>query len=273
MLRVQQYYLPHSLDEALSLLQCQGTLPLAGGQYLLASQRPDVQALVDLQAIKINSLAIGGGQLRIGAMVRLQQLVESPDVPPMLAEAARREGALTYRYAATVGGTIVSHDPSSRVLLSLLVMDARVNLRRVGDGRTLGLDELLDDPAGAIQGGLITGVTVPAEAIGTATADVARTPSDRPIVAAAVYLVRAGNTCSEARIALGGVAGRPVRLRSAEARLAGQPFSESLAADVAAESAAGLQPRSDFRGGSEYRRAMAAVLMRRALVEAWSKIP
>ncbi len=93
----------------------------------------------------------------------------------------------------------------------------------------------------------------------------------RPIVAAAVRLTRRGDVCDVARIALAGVAGRPVRAYGAEAYLAGKRLDDRLAGDVAVRVSADLQPPADFRGTAEYRREMAAVLTRRALLEAWSK--
>jgi CO/xanthine dehydrogenase FAD-binding subunit len=68
---------------------------------------------------------------------------------------------------------------------------------------------------------------------------VARTPSDRPVVAAYATAGSAGD-----RVALCGVGPRPL--------LAGRP----------------LNPPSDFRGSAEYRLAMAEVVAARALAEA-----
>ena len=59
--------------------------------------------------------------------------------------------------------------------------------------------------------------------------------------------------------------------RAAEALLAGQRFDDRLAEAAAERAAADLRPPADFRGTAEYRRAMAMVLTRRALLEAWSK--
>jgi carbon-monoxide dehydrogenase medium subunit len=271
MLGIRNYYRPGSVDEALALLQLENACPLAGGQQVLVAERSVPLALVDLQVVGLDGLTRQDERLHIGAMVRLQQLVDSALVHPLLADAARREGPLTYRNAATVGGTVATNDACSRVLLALLALDAEVQIRNARGSDNLALDRLLDDPAGATAGGLIVGVTALAEVAGTGVATVARTPRDRPIVAAVVRLARQGGVCTEARIALGGVAGRPLRARDAEALLSGQPFDDRRAEVVAARAAADLQPPADFRGTAEYRREMAAVLTRRALQEAWSK--
>lgn len=271
MRRIQQYFKPGSVPEALALLQSHNARPLAGGQRVLVEEPLAPASLVDLQALGLDGLVHQDGRLRIGAMVRLQQLVDSPVVPPLLLDAARREGPLTYRHAATVGGTVATGDALSCVLLALLVLDAEVHIHQADGSKTISLLDLLADPAGALGNGLIVGVDVSGEAIGTAFAMVARTPRDRPIVAAAVRLARRGDRCAEARIALGGVAPRPLRVREVEALLSDVPFDDYLAATAARRAAADLQPPTDFRGTAEYRQAMAEVLTRRALREAWSK--
>jgi carbon-monoxide dehydrogenase medium subunit len=274
MLRISEYHRPQTLDEALTLLQrSRASVPLAGGTDLIPSRAPHAQAVVDLQALGLDELSVEGFHMHIGATVSLQRLVESPLVGEFLAEAARLEGPITYRNAATVGGTIASGDALSHVLIALLALDAEVHLR-LPDPATVSLDRILDDPHKFLDGGLITGVTAlsPHGAPGTAMARVARTPRDRPIVAAAVYVIRERERCGGAHIALAGVADRPMRIYEAEERLKGQPFDRELV-DVTLKAAVEhLKPPSDFKGSSEYRREMAAVLTRRALLEAWDRL-
>ena len=88
----------------------------------------------------------------------------------------------------------------------------------------------------------------------------------------AVRLERQGETCRTARIALAGVAERPLRAVSAEALLEGHRFDPPRL-DQATELLAGqLTPRSNWRASREYRRAMASVLTRRALNRAWAQL-
>jgi carbon-monoxide dehydrogenase medium subunit len=274
MLRISEYHRPQTLDEALALLQRSKTsVPLAGGSELVPSRAPNAQAVVDLQALGLDELSVEGTRMHIGAMVPLQRLVESPVVGEFLAESARLEGPITYRNAATVGGIIASGDSLSHLLIALLALDAEIHLR-LPDPATVSLDRLLDDPHKFLDGGLITSVTTlsPGGAPGTAMACVARTPRDRPIVAAAACVIREGERCGGARIALAGVANRPIRVYEAEERLKGQPFDGELVDATAKAVIEHLNPPSDFKGSSEYRREMAAVLTRRALLEAWDRL-
>lgn len=274
MLRISEYHRPKTLDDALELFQReQTTVPLAGGTDLVPARAPDVQAVVDLQDLGLDELRAEGFRIHIGATVPLQRLVESPEAGELLAEAAHLEGPLTYRNAATLGGTIATGDPTSQLLIALLALDTEVHLR-LPDPANVSLDRILDAPGKFLDGGLITGTTALSAdgAPATAMARVARTPRDKPIVAAAVRLAREGEWCGAARIALAGVAERPIRAREAEDRLKGQPCNPETVNAAVATMVEHLDPPSDFKGSSEYRREMAAVLTRRALRKAWDKL-
>jgi carbon-monoxide dehydrogenase medium subunit len=272
--QIKEYHRPQTLDDALALLQRdETTVPLAGGTELVPSRAPHVQSVVDLQALGLDELSIEGFHIHIGAMVPLQRLVESRATGELLAESAHLEGPATYRNAATVGGIIATGDSLSHVLIALLALDAEVHLR-LPDPATVSLDRILDAPRKFLEGGLITGVTALSAdgAPGTAMTRVARTPRDKPIVAVAVRVMREGDLCGGARIALAGVADRPIRAYEAEDQLKGQPFDKGFV-DVAVTAVVQhLNPPSDFKGSGEYRREMAAVLTRRALLEAWDKL-
>ena len=271
---LKEYYRPQTLDEALALLRRDAaTVPLAGGTHLVPALT--ASAVVDLQALGLDELVVDGFWVNFGAMVRLQRLAESArdQVGEFVAEAARREGPLTYRNAATVGGTIAIGDPSSCLLIALLVLDAEVQLR-LPDPATVSLDRLLDDPHKFLGGGLITGATAlsAASAPGVAMATVARTPRDKPIVAAAVRVAHTDGPCSDVRIALAGVADRPVRAYEAEERLKGRPFEKGPVDEAVAAALTCLHVPSDFKGSQEYRRSMAIALTWRSLQEACGKL-
>ena len=274
MLRINEYFRPQTLDDALTLLQRdQATVPLAGGTKLVPSRVPDAQAVVDLQSLGLDELSAEGLHVRIGAMVPLQRLAESPPVGELLAESAHLDGPLTYRNAATLGGIIATGDPLSHLLIALLALDTEVHLR-LPDPATVSLERILDAPRNYLDGGLITGITALSAdgAPGTAIARVARTPRDKPIVAVAVRVTLEGNLCGGLRIALAGVADRPICAYQAEDRVKGQPCDKGLVDTAVAAVVESLSPPSDFRASSEYRREMAAVLTRRALMEACEEL-
>ena len=70
---------------------------------------------------------------------------------------------------------------------------------------------------------------------------------------------------------LGCVASTPVRAKEAEALVRGQRFTPELAREAGAAAQQVTDPISDVRGSAEYKRAMAAVFVRRALEQAWQR--
>ncbi|MGZ4371185.1 MAG: FAD binding domain-containing protein [Gaiellaceae bacterium] len=240
MANVIGYERPETLVAALELLSIPGTVTLAGGTWLNAARTAESVVVVDMQAVSeldgIEELA-GGRRLSIGATTSLQRLTEERRIPPAIREAARRELPSTLRAAASLGGCVAMGLPDSELLATLLVHEARIELLTADSASTERLDELL--ARGGPDGGqLITRVEL--ETSGESTvARTARTPADRPIVAAAARRPPAG----EPLLALTGVAERPL-----------------LVADVDE-----IEPLDDFRGSAEYRRHLAVVLAERAL--------
>ena len=87
-------------------------------------------------------------------------------------------------------------------------------------------------------------------------------------VACLVSLESGSNRCREARIALGSAATTPVRADAAEAALRGQELTPERLREAAQLVAGQVDPISDFRGSSDYKRDMAVVWTRRALEQA-----
>lgn len=249
--KLNAYHRPASVDDALRLLTRPGAraVLVAGGTHITAHMPDLAGEAVDLQAIPaLTEVTYTGQGLILGAMVRLQTLVEDGRAPALLRDAARREGPLTLRQAATIGGTICAPDKESEFLAALLVCDAEVKVQTANGVKTLPLTNFLRDiPAALNGGGLVT--TVSLRILGKMAADrVARTPADRPIVAA---LARRGNN-GKVRLALCGVNSVPVLV---------DPHNVKAA----------IHPPNDFRGSSEYRRQMAATLAARVLKQVDSK--
>lgn len=266
-----EYLRPTTLDEALALLRRPGvhTVPLAGGTWLVPRLRRDVDvpdplaapvdAVVDLADLGLDGIDLagepGGGWLTLGATTTLAHIADSAICREMaggiLAQAAQREAPVNQRNAATVAGVALGAPSQSELLLALLALDAHVVVEG-NQSQPLPLHELLAG-SGQLTGGLVTAVRLPwpAALAGGGLARVARTPGDVPIVAAAAVTGPAG-----CRLAVGGVAGEPLLVRLA----AGADPEAALTAVLD-----GVELLSDWQGSSEYRRAMALVLSRRAL--------
>lgn len=247
--QINAYHRPQTLEEVTTLLARPdvNTVILAGGTYLvprLNESAPDGSTieLVDLQALGLVNLNHRDHYLTLGAMVRLQDMVESPELPSFLREIARREEPNTMRNAATIGGLVAVADPESELLATLLVMETTLDIQSRSSSLTLKLGDFLAKPTDKLANGLIVSLTLKTSGQ-FSQARVARTPADKPIVA---VIARRDDTAN-LRLAMCGVAPTPILVHP--------------------DQVDNLTPPSDFRGSSEYRLAMARQLTQRALAE------
>jgi len=236
---ITKYHRPLLLADAIDLVTLPNTTIIAGGTAVNADSDSTALVAVDLQALDLSGIESDGDVVHIGATTRLQDLVDSDLVPELLRDLSRREAPNTIRNAATIGGTVGTADPESELLAGLLAYGATVTLARLGSQAEKTLDEILDDPQ-ALAGAIITTVTINAAGAGSAERT-ARTPMDRPIVMAVALHGNDGTT----RLVMTGVAARAIIVDPAR-------ISD-------------LQPPSDFRGSSVYRKQIASVLADRVL--------
>ena len=94
---------------------------------------------------------------------------------------------------------------------------------------------------------------------------VARRHGDFAIVGVAASLTVADGTISDARLAFAGVSDVPVRAAEAEDLLVGERPSAELFEEAAIQATAGLDPPGDLHGSPDYRKKVAATLVRRGL--------
>lgn len=236
---LQAIYRPKTMAEAFDTLARtdQLLLPLAGGTWLIGQLETraltGIDGVVDLRLLGLNRITMDDARLTIGAMTTLTEIMEHPVAGALadglLRRTAQGEGPVTLRNAATIGGVVAVAAPDSEFYAALLALGATVTLCDGTRSTSVPLAELTNIV------GLVTEVRLPVTEARGGLARVARTPSDRPIVAA-VAVRRAGVD----RVALCGVAAKPVL--------------------VGAE----LNPPDDFRGSAGYRLAMVDVLVARA---------
>ena len=100
---------------------------------------------------------------------------------------------------------------------------------------------------------------------GVAFQEVARRHGDFAMVGLAASLTLTDGTITDARLAFSGVADVPVRAVEAEGLLVGQRPSAELFAEAAGRASEQLDPPADLHGSSEYRKKVAAALVRRGL--------
>jgi len=279
------YRAPRSLDEALAILQEYGdeAKAIAGGTALVTMLRQRLlrpACLVSLREVPgCDRVEATNGAVRLGALVTHRDAELAPllrERLPVLAETFRRVGTIRIRHMGTVGGALAHADPNQDPPVTLLALGARVEIRQSGGRRELPLAELFRGyyETALEPGEVITAVSVPLLPPASGASFIKflpRTVDDYATVAVAatVTLESDGERCREARIGLGSVGMTPLRSPSAEAQLAGQRLDESLLRAAGDAARADVDPLSDHRGSAAYKREMTAVMVVRALTQAW----
>ena len=109
-------------------------------------------------------------------------------------------------------------------------------------------------------------VPLPPSGAGSAYAKLPHPASGYVVVSAGVLINRQpSGQCASARVALGGLAGCPLRAGATEAALQGQPLTPEVIAVAAAKAAEGTDPDDDSYASADYKRQVATVYVRRAI--------
>ena len=280
-----EYAAPRTLDEALAVLGEHGdeARVIAGGTALVTMMRQRLLSpgyLVSLREISgLDRIEAANGDIGIGALVTHRDVETSPLVQeriPVLADTFRRVASVRIRNMATVGGALAHADPNQDPPVTLIALGARVEIRGAGGRRELPVDEFFRDyyESALEPGEVVTGVVVPRLPATSGAAYVKflpRTADDYATVAVAatVSLEPDGERCHAARIALGSVGVTPIRARAAEGLLAGQRLGAELLVAAGEAVKVAVDPLSDHRGSAAYKKEMAAVMVGRALTQAW----
>jgi len=272
---------PISLDEASEILaHYQGEArAIAGGTALVLMLRQGLirpPALVRLDRVRgLDTISIEDGTLRIGALATLRDVAASPLVAeciPVLAEACKLVANVRVRNAATVGGNLCEADYASDPPGVLVALDARVRARRGGQTREIAVADLITDfyETSLAPDELVSEVLVPIpppDTRGVYLKFITRSAEDRPCVGATALVRLDGDRrIADARVAVGAVAGRPVRLPEVEATMRSDGSdSDDLFREIGRRYAEAVDPVGDVRGSAAYRKEMVEVFVRRAL--------
>ena len=192
---------------------------------------------------------------------------------PAIAYAAQATATVQVRNMGTVIGNLCNAAPSADNAPTLIAMGAEVSLASIKGERRLSLDQFFKGPGltAAEKGEIVTSVSVPFPPpfSGTSYQHIsARSKVDISAVGVGVMITLNGETCKDVRIVLGAVARTPMRARKAERLIKGKKLIRQLVEQAGAQAAKESKPITDMRATAEYRRAMVAVLAKRALREA-----
>jgi carbon-monoxide dehydrogenase medium subunit len=273
-----EYEAPTTVAEAIDLLAEHGdeASVLAGGQSLipllaLRLARPEV--LIDINGIdELSGVSAANGHVAIGATTREYVAEESgtvADTLPLLAAALPLIGHEAIRSRGTIGGSLAHADPAAELPAVARALDAEFVVRGPSGMRVIPAAQWFDGylTTSRRPDELLAEVRFPAAGPGTGVSfeEVARRHGDFAIVGLAASLVFSDGVISEARLAFAGVSDVPVRAAAAEDLLAGERPSAELFDEAARRATEDLDPPADLHGSSDYRKTVAATVVRRGL--------
>jgi carbon-monoxide dehydrogenase medium subunit len=271
---------PRSLPDALALLSEHNgeTKILAGGSELLlllkmglikASHIIDIKKIPGLDRVGYDPQA---GTIHIGPLVTHRTLEKSEIVGrhfPLLAEMERDLANVRIRNVGTLAGNLCFAEPHADPAAVLAVYDAVVTLQSSERERRVAIKDFFTDyyETALEKNEMLTDIDIPKLPDNFRGSYLRFCPGEWPMVTVALAMRWADGACAEARLGLGCVGPRPIRVGEFEQTLRGKSGDELAAkadglAGIAAQS---CDPLADLWGSVEYKRQIVKNLVRDGL--------
>lgn len=281
---VQAFTTATTVEEAVAAVAA-GARPVAGGTDLVVGARSGKSTLPD-SIVAIHRVAVlhgvevlADGGLHLGALARHAEIASSDDVRARfaaLADACAIVGSHATRAQGTVGGNVMNASPAMETGGPLVCLGATATLRSPAGARSVAIEDLWAGPGTTTANAdeLLVAIDIPAPAPGTGSAYLRleyRRQMEIAVVGATALVTVAEGLVTDARIAMTALSPTIRRVPEAEAALVGGDGGTAAIEAAGAAVAAAATPISDVRGSAGYRRAMAAVIARRAIETALSR--
>jgi carbon-monoxide dehydrogenase medium subunit len=280
-----EYERATSVDQALALLDRLGgeARLVAGGHSLLPMMKlrlANPEYLIDINDLhdELGYVRVGVDEVRIGAMARHRELLESPELAalfPIFADAERVIADPVVRNRGTIGGSLCQADPSEDLSAVCTTLDAGCVIRGPSGERVVSMEQFYRGPyeTACEQNEILTEIRIPIRANGSsAYAKVERRAGDWAVVSAGAAVWMDGGAVRDARVGLAAVGPNTTGIPAVSEALRGQEPSEELYAEAGAIAAESCNPVTDNRGSAEYKRHLADELTRRTLRRAVERI-
>ena len=248
---------------------------VAGGHSLIPMMKLRIanpETLIDINDLdELKGMSISGDALRIGAMVRHTELLESPltvEHFPILVDAERVIADPVVRNRGTIGGSLCQADPSEDLSAAFTALHAVAVVEGEGGRREVPARELHTGPYQTVVGDaeILVEVRVPIRpGSGSAYEKVERRVGDWAVAAGGAALWMDGDAVSEVGIGLTAVGAAHFCAAEAEDVLRGGPAPEERFAEAGRIAAEHVRPVADQRGPEDYKRHLAGELTTRAL--------
>jgi len=277
-----EYTRAGSVKEVLALLAAaDGTKVIAGGHSLIPMMRFRlVQAprLVDISRLEeLRGVQEFKKGVRIGATTTYADLARSDllrERCPVVAEVAAGIADIQVRNRGTVGGSLAHADPASDMPAVMLALNAEFQLRsKRGGRRTVRAREFFRGPFSTDMAGdeLFTDILVPG--MGRAAASYVsfdQAASGYALVGVCAVVARKRLTVSEISVAITGLGENPF-MAPAFDQVRDTKADPAAIEKAAAEAVAGVEIAGDLHAPAEYRRHIAQVAARRAVIQAYER--
>ena len=273
-----EYERATSVDHALELLRQLGPEAriLAGGHSLLPMMKLRLATpgyLIDIDGLagELGYIREAHDEIRIGAMTRHRELLESPllaERAAIFTDAERVIADPIVRNRGTIGGALCQADPSEDLGAVCSAIGAQTVVRGVDGDRVLEIDDFHLGPYQTA----VEEIRVPLRPrCGSAYEKVDRRVGDWAVAAAGVSITLDDRgDIADAGVALAAV-GADIACAQARDELIGQSPTHDVLERAGAAAAAACSPVADQRGSVEYKRHVAGVLTIRALERATSR--
>jgi carbon-monoxide dehydrogenase medium subunit len=273
------YLRPDTLDEAIALLvQHEGDAqPIAGGQSLmpmLAFRVVAPRLLVDISRIpELGRISIGNDGVHLGALVRWRDIERDPrllDAHPLLCAAIAHVAHYQIRNRGTVGGSLAHADPAAELPGLAVTCEAEIEIAGRAGRRLMKATDFFQAAltTALLPGELIVSVRFPVWKIGRRWAfeEFARRRGDFALAGVALFYDQdAAGKVERIRIGAIGSGDTPLRLLAVEEMLRGRAIDPAAIREAAALAAMTVAPPDDIHASADYRRALLATLLERAL--------
>jgi carbon-monoxide dehydrogenase medium subunit len=267
-----------SVDHAISLLERLGgeARLIAGGHSLIPMMKlrlANLEYVIDINDLhdELGYVRVGADEVRIGAMTRHRELLESPELAalfPIFADAEQVIADPVVRNRGTIGGSLCQADPSEDLTAVCTTLDASCVIRGTSGERVVSMEEFYRGPyeTAVEHAEILTEIRIAVRPNGSsAYAKVERRAGDWAVTSAGAAVWMDGDVISDARVGLAAVGPNTTGTPAISEALRGQPPSEELYARAGALAAESCSPTTDSRGTETYKRHLADELTRRTL--------
>ncbi|NVO55877.1 xanthine dehydrogenase family protein subunit M [Rhodobacteraceae bacterium B1Z28] len=269
-----EYHRPGDIASAIGILQEHGdeARVIAGGHSLIPMMKlrmAEMGHLVDLQGIdELKGIDIGAETITLGAMVTQHEMITHDGLAvavPLIREAALQIADPQVRYVGTIGGNVANGDPGNDMPGLMQCLNASFELSGPDGIRSVAARDFYEAAYFTAREDeeILTRISIPkpGAGVGQAYEKQKRKIGDYATAAAAVMI---GN--GQASVAMTNLADTPIWSEEAGAWLAGGNIEGCVAAMLDA-----IDPVEDNRGPVEFKKHVAAVMLRRAIDRASSR--